>query len=305
MFCKNCGKEIKEGEKFCRECGTAVDGTAQPITPNSNGTVPMKKGLAIASLVLGICSFIFGWFLLPLPIIGLILGIVQKGKCGEKTTGIILNSIALGLIIIAYLLLGTALVSFTKYLVNECEGEDCINSIIEDDDNIIEDDTTSEILDRLRDWNLYKHLRQGNLAKNVELTGGWRYLGTAKEYFTFYNGEFYWYKDVDDREDNYYSGTYTIEKGADSMSSIGITQDKIDNFKSKFSTEVSDDNIYAITMTPTKLITGGVDKSSTNIPSGTVWRAVWIVVDHGTEGIEGQVYHLEDNQYAYYVKLED
>lgn len=25
MTCKNCGKEIKDGEKFCSECGKAIE----------------------------------------------------------------------------------------------------------------------------------------------------------------------------------------------------------------------------------------------------------------------------------------
>ena len=39
MFCKNCGKELKEGAKFCTGCGTAVtfpkslDEADRPVTP--------------------------------------------------------------------------------------------------------------------------------------------------------------------------------------------------------------------------------------------------------------------------------
>ena len=65
MYCKNCGKEVKEGEKFCRECGTSLDNNTtgkkvEPITVNnSTATATPGKGLAIASLVLGVASFIF------------------------------------------------------------------------------------------------------------------------------------------------------------------------------------------------------------------------------------------------------
>jgi hypothetical protein len=313
MYCKNCGKEVKEGEKFCRECGTSLDNNvtkeekAAPIkVDNTTATdAPVNKGLAIASLVLGIASFIFGWFLLPLPIIGLILGIVQKGKCGEKTAGIILNSISLGLIIIATLVLGSLFVTVLGNIEDHCPDGECIDNVIEEIEEENNDDETGEILDYLRPWNLYKHLRQGQLGKELTLEGGWRYLGTAKEYYTFRNGEFYWYKDVDNKEDNYYYGTYTFVKGVEGISSLGITSERIDAFKKNLDPNISDDMIYSLVLTPSKLVSNGIDKSNTDTKGGVTWLSVWVLVDHGVDGIEAQVYHADDNQTAYYVKLED
>ncbi len=33
MFCANCGKEIAEDSKFCKECGTPAGSTAAPVVP--------------------------------------------------------------------------------------------------------------------------------------------------------------------------------------------------------------------------------------------------------------------------------
>lgn len=36
MYCRNCGKEIKDGSRFCLYCGQAVQGG----NPGAQGTVP-------------------------------------------------------------------------------------------------------------------------------------------------------------------------------------------------------------------------------------------------------------------------
>ena len=302
MFCKNCGKEIHEGDSFCRECGTKVDGTTTSTVSNTQttytGTQQPKKGQAIASLVIGICSFIFGWLFIPLPIIGIIVGATCKTKCSEKTVGIVLNSIALGIIVIVYLLIGTAVMSLIGLVEENCPDGSCI-------EQVIEDEQTGEILESLRPWNLYKHLRTGEISHTNTLEGGWRYLGSAKEYYTFKDGEFYWYKDVDVRDDNYWYGTYTITTGKAGLASVGLDESKVDSIIAQSNGTISENDIYSMIMTPTKIFADGVDKSSTNIKEGQQWKAVWILVDHGVDGIEAQVLHLDDNETAYYVKLED
>lgn len=44
MFCKNCGKEIKDGALFCAECGTkAIEPPPTEISATPNATVATKK----------------------------------------------------------------------------------------------------------------------------------------------------------------------------------------------------------------------------------------------------------------------
>ncbi len=31
MYCKNCGKEIAAGAKFCMQCGTPVEDVPEPV----------------------------------------------------------------------------------------------------------------------------------------------------------------------------------------------------------------------------------------------------------------------------------
>lgn len=125
MFCVKCGKEVKDGTKFCTNCGAELEAKEAPkeevkddkLTYSQNDTIkttsnptPAEKpastgdGKGTASLVLGIVSFIVPCAGFITSIIGLILGICAK-KSGKKTAGIILNAIALGLIIISAILL--------------------------------------------------------------------------------------------------------------------------------------------------------------------------------------------------------
>ena len=96
MFCKYCGKEISNDTKFCPNCGNP----SSDINMKYNELSHDKKGLSIASLVLGILGFIV-WLLpivgFPVIIVGLILGIIghNKGGKGFSTAGIILCIITL------------------------------------------------------------------------------------------------------------------------------------------------------------------------------------------------------------------
>ena len=68
MFCKNCGKEIEPGAKFCKECGAPVEAPAQPqagpeIIPEAKPKKAKKPfykrwwfWVIVAILVLGSCG---------------------------------------------------------------------------------------------------------------------------------------------------------------------------------------------------------------------------------------------------------
>lgn len=136
MFCKNCGREINDGVTFCPYCGVAVSqentsepsaaGMEQPYTNPQQVTyeqTPYSQqpqntgvdGFAIASLVLGIASFII------IPLIGAILAIVfgniSKRNRGANTmarVGKILGIVALVLwivIVFVYAFLIVAMLS--------------------------------------------------------------------------------------------------------------------------------------------------------------------------------------------------
>ena len=133
MFCKNCGNKLSADDKFCRECGTKIEAEKKV----KNETILVSKSNATASLVLGIISLFFGLFMIPLPIVGLILGICQKGKCGEKIAGIILNSISIFLIVLFWgtIILFAVLESNTKNYESIEDNRGNSDIIINDDYN--------------------------------------------------------------------------------------------------------------------------------------------------------------------------
>lgn len=127
MYCVKCGKEVKDGTKFCTNCGAevetkkeekkeakdekltysqnkSIETTSNPAPIPESAKSEGQDGKATASLVLGIVSFVVPCVGFITSIVGLILGICSK-KSGKKTAGIILNSIALGLIIIGWIAL--------------------------------------------------------------------------------------------------------------------------------------------------------------------------------------------------------
>lgn len=98
MFCKNCGAQNADGIRFCANCGADLSQQVQPqfVNPTPAPVADPGKGLAIASLVLGIIS------LLCLPIVTGILGIALGGAAKSKgskspmaTAGIVCGIIGL------------------------------------------------------------------------------------------------------------------------------------------------------------------------------------------------------------------
>ena len=100
MYCPKCGEKNEEGVKFCSKCGAS-------LTESKKGTNKKEsEGLGVASIVIGIVSiifaFIFNIWTIFIPIIGLILGIVNKALKHKKFAGIVLNTIAIILSIIMF-----------------------------------------------------------------------------------------------------------------------------------------------------------------------------------------------------------
>lgn len=64
MFCKNCGKEIEDGTKFCPHCGTSIAAdtpSPEPVLPNNSPvakTTSNRNGLKTAKLIIGIISIV-------------------------------------------------------------------------------------------------------------------------------------------------------------------------------------------------------------------------------------------------------
>ena len=126
MKCNYCGADNKEESKFCASCGAEL-AAKKKTTKKTEEKVEVKEekvetkpevkkepvkvdtnkvtdGKSTASLVLGICSFVVFCLMLPLSLIGLILGIASKERSGKRTAGIVINAIALGLSIISVLI---------------------------------------------------------------------------------------------------------------------------------------------------------------------------------------------------------
>lgn len=80
------------------------------LTQDTNNTpVEEKKGISIASLVLGIVSLVllcFWYISLPCAIVAIVLGIIgrKKGGKGMGTTGIVLGAIALVIVVVILIL---------------------------------------------------------------------------------------------------------------------------------------------------------------------------------------------------------
>ncbi len=63
MFCKNCGKEISDGTKFCNHCGASQQETAQPVKTGAPAPKNNTVKIAIVAAVALVC-FVLGYFVI-------------------------------------------------------------------------------------------------------------------------------------------------------------------------------------------------------------------------------------------------
>ena len=91
MFCNKCGANIADGSSFCPSCGANFG------APGTPAKVP-GTGLAIASMVLGIISFLC--YPIITGVLAVIFGAVAKNKgctSGMATAGIVCGIIGVAL----------------------------------------------------------------------------------------------------------------------------------------------------------------------------------------------------------------
>lgn len=109
MVCQNCGVQNPDGVTVCTNCGAVIAPANTYNQPYYGAPAAMPgKGLAIASLVLGIISF----FLFPIVtgLLAIILGSVAKNKgctSGMATGGIACGIIGLALWLIMIIFVGS------------------------------------------------------------------------------------------------------------------------------------------------------------------------------------------------------
>jgi hypothetical protein len=175
---------------------------------------------------------------------------------------------------------------------------------IEEQTGGINNPSIGEYLDKLSSWNRSTEMRNGlTLSKERTLTGGWVLLADNPTYWKFEGNKFYWYQSPDVLDNNYWEGTFTFKTGKEGLESVGLEGSKMDIITNNSAGTVTEADVYSLVLTPEKIISGGEDKTSTNLTPGTTWKFVWILVDHGDEGIEAQVLNVMNSDATYYVKV--
>lgn len=89
MFCKNCGNNVNEGSKFCRECGTEI--ISEPKIPKNNTCPKCGNWLNEGAMFCNNCGYQTGGFqektvneICPYCNNPIKLGAIFCGKCGKS-----------------------------------------------------------------------------------------------------------------------------------------------------------------------------------------------------------------------------
>ncbi len=291
MICNKCQKEINDNHKFCPNCGASVEN--QQETYSQSVYSQNMNNYSVNNQVPN-------YYNQP--------NNLNKNNNTKTAIIIIITFFA----ILFFIILGFFLfVSFITYYVTKDidDGRSNINSY---ESNISsnynsnynnENDDIKDTLDSLSAWNRYSSVRNKNIpAYSKDINGNWLSLSDNDVYWVFENNTFYWYKSKSNLKDNYWYGTTKIYTGALGFRQIGLSESKMQQIILNSNGKLTANDFKTVICTPTKLIVDGKDKSKTITASSTK-KIVWILVDHGTEGIEGQYLDIDTGDTAYYYKV--
>ena len=277
MICNKCGTTNDPSSNFCCKCGnslTAATGDNQTITGNMMYQ-PTAANTTYQSVVgSGMNPMLQGNGMMQTP--------NRPIKPRKSYTGWIILLAALSVVFMVFLVL-------VLFIVNKGSEEivETVEEKVTAETNNKSGDDTIDV-----DSDIYKRLE-----------GGWNSLDEDGSYWVFEDGEYWWYKSYEDLNDNYWYGTTEIIIGLDGIEKYKLN---VDGMKEEIiNGELEEEDIYTIICTPKKIISGGVDKSDTNIPEGQTLAYVWILVDKGEEGLQAETLHLSSYDFYYYKKIEE
>lgn len=185
-----------------------------------------KNTLGIVSLVLGIIALVFSVFFvlaLPLAIASIVVGIVSLVKREKKVmavVGIVLSSISF--------VIGIGIIVLICFVVSSVDNNADFQNEIESGLVEFYNEVSKGITDELNIENkLDGYKWEASDGSVLELKS---------------DGTYYWYKDSNDKTDNYYTGTYVTyvgDKAVDKIDSIfGFNEEAYTNNNSILRTDI-------------------------------------------------------------------
>ncbi len=129
------------------------------------------------------------------------------------------------------------------------------------------------------------------------ICGGWESSAEGGSYYVFKDDKrFYWYKSATDLNDNYYSGTLSVLSGYEAIADLGLNEAGLFELTLSSKGQITPADVYSLTMTPTYLISGGIDKTDTL--QGSLFKMLFIYVDENS----AQGYSLNTGDTYYFIK---
>ena len=314
MICSKCGTWNEQGCNFCRQCGSPLTNEVNNSMMSGTGMNPVMQNNGMSPMMQnnGMNPMMRGNGMSPMPQGNGFNPIKPKKSYTGLIVVLIAIASAIAIAFFSFVLIRVAVksdgedIEQTEEVSATLDTEETVKDVVEEITIESTEETTEKVTEETKEEpsTEYETLPiTSEIYKALE--GGWDGAADGGAYWEFRNGEYWWYKTREDLTDNYWYGTTEIIVGRAGIEMVGLNADAVDEMISRGEGKITEDSIYTIICTPKKIISGGIDKSDTNIPEGQTLKYVWVLVDYGEEGVEAQTIHLSSYETYYYVKVED
>ena len=221
----------------------------------NNKIISKTHGLGIASFILGICAIISSIFIFPSVLFGIlsiilgIISLVKKSKKVMPVVGIVLSAIS-GVISILVICLMFIFAGFVDKVNNDDKLRESIGDKIQEKIEKFQDEVDNN--DELRKGltQFYNDISEG-ITDELDIDNkidGYSFKASDGSLIEFnIDGTYTWYKDANNKSDNYYVGKYKTYLGDRAVEKID-EKFGFNNEAYKHNTEILRTDIYFLVL---------------------------------------------------------
>ena len=148
--------------------------------------------------------------------------------------------------------------------------------------------------------NLSTYIDESKIDNTTGIIGRWKELSDNSSYLVFSENEYYFYSDINNMEENYSTGKYSLINGNEKISGFNIHNRIINRIFNKIKEKLKEVNFSILELEPSKIVKNGKE-SNAEIEEESLIK---IIVESSHENVIGlSLINLDEENIKYYYKV--